>query len=248
MTDNIADLTPEIQIQTKNGELVVDSRHVAESFGKQHSIVLRAMRNLECSAEFRRCNFASFKINGLTGEVTSHYEMTRDGFTFLAMGFTGKDAAAWKEKYIAAFNAMERAQSVGPVALDLDNPIQLRGLLANYAERTEVAEARVIELEPKAEAFDLLDSSEGSVTLRVAAKTLETPERKFIKWLEVNGWCFRQSGRLQAYADRRKQGFLEHKLYTFTDPQTGIERTKYQVMVTPRGMARLASIFGQEAA
>jgi phage regulator Rha-like protein len=36
------------------------------------------------------------------------YYVTRDGFSFLAMGFTGKKAAQWKEKYIAAFNAMEK--------------------------------------------------------------------------------------------------------------------------------------------
>lgn len=95
------------------------------------------------------------------------------------------------------------------VAFDPEDPAQLRGLLVNYAERTQVAEARVIELEPKAEAFDLIDASEGSVTPRVAAKTLDVPERKFTKWLEVNGWAFRQSGRgkLQAYAERRKQGY-----------------------------------------
>lgn len=36
------------------------------------------------------------------------YRLTRDGFSFLAMGFTGKKAAAWKEKFLMAFNAMER--------------------------------------------------------------------------------------------------------------------------------------------
>lgn len=146
------------------------------------------------------------------------------------------------------FIEMERRAKTGPVMIDLDDPGQLRGLLSSYAERTEVAEARVADLTPKAEAFDLLDASDGSVTPRVAAKTLDKQERKFSKWLEVNSWCFRQGGKgpLQAYADRRKQGYLEHKLHTYTD-HSGEERVRAQVMITPKGMARLAQIFSGAA-
>lgn len=117
---------------------------------------------------------------------------------------------------------------------------------ADTARHRVAAEARAIELEPKAEAFDRIDASEGSVTVRIAAKTLDVPERKFTRWLEVNGWAFRQSGKgkLQAYAERRKQGYLEHRLRTFTDGN-GDERSESQMLVTPRGMARLAQIFAK---
>lgn len=56
----------------------------------------------------------------------------------------------------------KRAKQGGPVpiAFDPNDPVQLRGLLVNYAERTQIAEARVIELEPKAEAMDRLQASE----------------------------------------------------------------------------------------
>jgi hypothetical protein len=50
------------------------------------------------------------------------YEMTRDGFTFLAMGFTGKEAARWKEAYIAAFNAMAE-QFARPAPAVSDKPL-----------------------------------------------------------------------------------------------------------------------------
>src|SRR5208282_4137135 len=53
-----------------------------------------AIRELECSDSFRGCNFAPFKINDLAGESTSHVEMTRDGFSFLAFGFTGPEVRA----------------------------------------------------------------------------------------------------------------------------------------------------------
>jgi Rha family phage regulatory protein len=75
-----------------------DSREVAATFKKSHAHVLRDIRELACSEEFKGVNFGSFNINDLIGESTSHVEMTRDGFMFLAMGFTGAKSAAWNER------------------------------------------------------------------------------------------------------------------------------------------------------
>lgn len=92
-----------------DGEPMTTSLAVAEHFGKRHDNVLRDLRNLECSEGFHRLNFEECsKINELAnGKSEPYYRMTRDGFVFLAMGFTGAKAAAWKEAYITAFNRME---------------------------------------------------------------------------------------------------------------------------------------------
>ena len=103
-------MTHEIRLpvlSVKDGTVLTNSRNVADFFERPHFQVLRSIRDLDCSHEFMECNFVSFKINDLTGVSTSHYEMTKDGFTFLAMGFTGPKAARFKEAYIAQFNAME---------------------------------------------------------------------------------------------------------------------------------------------
>ena len=70
--------------------------------------MLRAIKNLECSAEFTKRNFAfCTKINDLqNGKPQPFVEMTKDGFVFLVMGFTGKEAAKFKGDYINAFNQM----------------------------------------------------------------------------------------------------------------------------------------------
>jgi Rha family phage regulatory protein len=101
----------EITLAVLNGHATTTSLQVAEHFRKAHYRVLRAIDNLECSPEFRSANFGEAlnvieQTNGGTTEYRS-YTLTRDGFVFLCMGFTGKEAAQWKEKYIAAFNAME---------------------------------------------------------------------------------------------------------------------------------------------
>jgi len=81
---------------------------VAERFGKRHDTVLRAIKNMECSDSFNRRNFAVVEYSDAKGEKRPMYQITRDGFSFLAMGFTGKKAAQFKEDFINAFNLMEQ--------------------------------------------------------------------------------------------------------------------------------------------
>lgn len=85
------------------------TRIVANSFGKQHKNVLQAVDDLECSPEFRRLNFQPISEPDKYGRPQPIYQMTRDGFMFLAMGFTGARAAQMKEAFIAVFNDMETA-------------------------------------------------------------------------------------------------------------------------------------------
>ncbi|OIV46936.1 Rha family transcriptional regulator [Sodalis sp. TME1] len=98
---------PEVTIH--NGKAVTTSLSVAEYFHKRHDNVLRTIEQLECSAQFTNLNFeVCHKNNNFqNGKPQKYYTMTKDGFVFLVMGFTGKKAAAFKEAYIAEFNRME---------------------------------------------------------------------------------------------------------------------------------------------
>lgn len=97
-------------VSVNDGKVVTTSLQVADAFGKLHNEVLKSIRALECSELFRAGNFTLSCYTRKNGNVTKSYPMyylTRDGFTFLAMGFTGKIAAKFKEAYINAFNEME---------------------------------------------------------------------------------------------------------------------------------------------
>lgn len=90
-------------------EAVTTSLMVAEVFHKRHDDVLKSIHNLDCSDDFTHRNFAVSTYEDASGKSNPMYYITRDGFTFLAMGYRGKKAAEFKEAYINAFNQMEKA-------------------------------------------------------------------------------------------------------------------------------------------
>ena len=87
---------------------VCTSLDVAETFGKSHDHVLRDVRELNCSSEFRRSNFGESSYTNSQNKKQPMIIMTRDGFTLLVMGYTGDLAMKFKEGYIKQFNAMEK--------------------------------------------------------------------------------------------------------------------------------------------
>ncbi|ENQ7898353.1 Rha family transcriptional regulator [Escherichia coli] len=97
---------PEITIA--NGRAVTSSLAVAEYFRKPHKDVLAKISRLDCSAEFTERNFSPSEYTDSTGRKLPMYQITKNGFVFLVMGFTGKKAAAFKEDYIAEFDRMEK--------------------------------------------------------------------------------------------------------------------------------------------
>lgn len=87
---------------------VVTSLDIARTFEKEHKHVLRGIRELECSEEFRQSNFEQSSYLNEQNHKQPMYYITRDGFTLLAMGYTGEKAMKFKEAYIKQFNVMER--------------------------------------------------------------------------------------------------------------------------------------------
>ena len=99
-----------VEIVGKRNEekLITTSRKIAETFEKRHSDVLRDIETLQCSKEFTERNFALSSYKDKSGKSNEEYIVTKDGFTMLCMGYTGEKAMIFKERYIEAFNAMEK--------------------------------------------------------------------------------------------------------------------------------------------
>lgn len=157
----VVQVVPTVQelslVAVENECAVTTSLRVAEVFGKQHKNVLRDIQNLECSDDFRKLNFEPSHIikqlpNNGSKKLPMYY-ITRDGFMFLVMGFTGKTAAKWKEAYIKAFNEMEakiRAEQMAKAIEEHDRKeaIEYEKLLEREEREEAAIDARVAAMPP----------------------------------------------------------------------------------------------------
>ncbi len=240
----------------KDGEVFANSRDVAAFFGKQHRHVLDNIDNLiKQEPDLGLRNFAqggvpSFRqtpyVEPSNGQTYRGYDMDRDGFTLLAMGFTGTKALKWKLRYIEAFNALEaevrRIAQSGP-AIDLNDPAQLRGLLLNYSEKAEQLERRVQELLPSEEALQRISKADGSLSVTEAAKALQVRPKDLFDFLAQHGWIYKRAGAANwlGYQSKTMAGLLEHKVTTILRAD-GSEKVTEQVRVTPKGLTKLAAL------
>lgn len=108
---------------------------MAEKFNKLHKDVLESIREI-ITAENSALTQMFFKTTyqAGTGKQYPQYLMNRDGFSLLAMGFTGKKALAWKFKFIKAFNDME-------AALKLDAPLSVDQIVDTFNLPTTLKDA-----------------------------------------------------------------------------------------------------------
>ena len=125
MQENLANA-----VAVYDGQPCTTSLKIAEVFGKQHRNVLQAIRDLEAPADFAQLNFKRGTYLDANQQERPMFHITRDGFTLLAMGFTGKAAMRFKVAYIEAFNAME--QQLRAQVPALPDKRLLRKITAHY--------------------------------------------------------------------------------------------------------------------
>lgn len=237
-------------VEARDGKVTASSRDVAAYFGKHHRDVLRAIDSLiEQEPELALRNFTQgvYTLPETHGQHHRCFDMDRDGFTLLAMGFTGGKALRWKLAYIEAFNAMEARLRAG-TGLDaqavLNDPAAMRGLLLSYTEKVIALEGVVEEMRPQVQALERIALSDGSLCITDAAKTLQVNPRSLFSFLRSHRWIYARPGTSHevAYQDKLASGLLEHKTTTVTRSD-GREKTVTQVRVTSKGLARLAREF-----
>jgi len=101
----IQQATPVVSIV--NNQVITTSKDVSRFFGKRHDHVIETVRSLDIPNDFRQRNFAAAEYLDDQGKDQPMFNLTRDGFTILVMGFSGKKAMQFKLAYIEAFNLME---------------------------------------------------------------------------------------------------------------------------------------------
>lgn len=140
------------------------------------------------------------------------------------------------------------APAVDPMAV-LNDPAAMRGLLLGYTERVLELEGRVADMAPRAEAYDRIATADGSLCITDAAKAMQVRPKELFAYLRLHHRIYRRPGTSHdlGYQAKVQAGYLEHKVKTLTLPD-GTERISEQVRVTPKGLAKLAAIFGKAEA
>lgn len=186
----------DIILSTQNGEPVASSRDVAKRFGKEHKHVLAAIRQL-LVAENSATKFFHETEFEYRGQKFPEYLMNRDGFSLLAMGFTGKEAVQWKLKYIEAFNQMEKQLAQRPQLSRAE--LMAQALIAAHDE-LEHKDAQIAELTPKGIFADAVSASKKSILVGELAKLLcqngvQIGQNRLFSWMREHGYLIRDPKR-----------------------------------------------------
>lgn len=236
----------DIILSTQNGEPVASSRQIAESFGKEHKHVLTAIRQI-LVAENSATKFFHETAFEYRGQKFPEYMMNRDGFTLLAMGFTGKAALEWKLKYIAAFNAMEKQLAQRPQLSRSE--LMAQALIAAHDE-LEHKDAQIAELTPKGIFADAVSASKKSILVGELAKLLcqngvQIGQNRLFVWMRERGYLIKDPKRSDYNMPTQRaveQGLFEIKETTVvhSDGHTSINKTP---KVTGKGQVYFVNQF-----
>lgn len=190
----------ELVFKGESNQVLTNSLLVAEKFGKEHNKVIRDIQNLSCSYEFRAANFGVSSYISLQNKELPMYVMTKDGFSFLVMGYTGVKAGMFKEEYIKAFNKMEETIKNG----GFNVPKSFREALLLAAEQQEVIENQQKQIEEKNAKIEA-DKPKVLFSEAVSASNKSILVRELAKLITQNGY---QIGEKQLYERLRKAGYL----------------------------------------
>lgn len=171
-----------------NNKIVVSSRQVAKNFEKEHKHVLEDIsKYIKAENSAMTDWFCKTYYQAGTGKKYPMYYMTRDGFSLLVMGFTGKKALAWKVKYIKAFNAMEKMIKSNYKLPDFTNPVEAAIEWAKQYKEKEKYKEELNKAKPKAEFADAITQCNTNLPIGTFAKIVYEKtgvgRNKLFEWL-----------------------------------------------------------------
>jgi phage antirepressor YoqD-like protein len=221
----------------------MSSRELAEMYCKPHYDTLKKIRKLESAyievfGDEGKFSFISYtdSQNREKPEILLNKSQT----LFVASRFDAVLHAKVQKRWEELENKERR--TVDPMTC-LNDPAAMRGLLLAYTEKVLMLEEEKKILTPKAEALDRIAYADGTNCITDTAKVLQVRPKDLFSLLSSERWIYRRPGGKGwiAYQEKIQQGLLTHKVTTIMDIHTGKERVIEQVLVTPKGLAKLAS-------
>lgn len=240
-----------------DGEATTTSLIIAEGTGVQHKNILELIRNnLNDFNEFGRVAFKTQPFETAGGIQKREVAILNEQQATLLFSYmrNSEIVKQFKIRLVKKFYEMRDTIRNGFDAKNLSRMDILKLAMESEQERlrleneNRLLENKVAEQMPKAEGFDRIANADGLLNLTNAAKSLNVRPKDLFDFLQAKKWIYRRVGgrSYSAYQDKIQCGYLTHKVYAMT-LDDGTERIREQVVVTPRGLTKLASIVPREA-
>ena len=215
----------------------MSSREIADLTGKEHRHVLRDINVMFAELGLSAEGYAQNWTHPQNGQTYIEYALDRELTDTLLTGYS----AVLRRKVIARWRELEAKVSAPTAPTELSRLDILQLAIESEKGRLVAVEQLAI-ASPKADALDLLTLADGSMCITNAAKAVSKQPKAMFAWLQTNDWIYRRPGGVWcAYQDRIKSGMLTHKITTVSRSD-GPEKIVEQVLVTAKGLAKLAEV------
>lgn len=227
-----------------NQQAVTSSLQVAETFEREHKHVMETIKNLTVENSAVKNFFHETTYSNSRGREYPMFLMNRDGFTLLAMGFTGSKALQFKLKYIEAFNTMEK-QLINQIQPNYHLPQNFKEALIMLAESVDENEQLKAEIENNKEKVVLanaITTSDEGLMIEAAAKYMRQNgvnigRDRLFKWLRNREYLVSRKGREWNMPTQKSLNKGLMKIHCQLDYDSeGDLRTNRQVVVTGKGL------------
>lgn len=223
-------------VKIENDRMITTSKIVAETFGKEHKHVLRDIDNIKKDVSNFGLMFFETEAPDSYGRQQRIYEITRDGFSLLAMGFTGSEAMQWKLKYLEAFNKLEAFWNSPEQIMARAHRIAEQ-TIASLEQKLQQKDFQIEAQKPKVLFADAVETSKTSILVGELAKIIcqngyQIGQKRLFQWLRENGYLMKATNLpTQRYIE---QGLFEIKESTIQTPDGAVRITK-TTKVTGKG-------------
>ena len=224
----------------QSGKDVTTSLKIAEVFGKRHDNVVRDIKELSCSPQFNALNFEESSYTNAQNKQLPMFQITKDGFAFLVMGYTGEKAAQFKEQFIAEFNNREAMLKSDEYILMRSQEILQRKMnalqesLQKKEVQIELQEGIIKQQAPKVEYHDTVLQAQGTILSNVIAKEMGMSARTLNKILHDKKVIYKQGDTWVLYQRYQNEGLAKTKTFPYL-ASDGTTKTNIQLVWTEKG-------------